>query len=270
MPMNPTPRSWQTLVRVLLFCLLCAIILAVVSPLAARLPAQWSQLALGSVATLATFILTLLFIRWEGFRLPDIGAMPGSQSPPRFALGFLIGLTLVALQSLLLAVIGHVHWVHTPQSNLAPTATALLLYLILATREELAFRGYPLRVLDRIFGPWPAQLIVAFIFALEHRAGGYTWLHAFFGAALGSLLFGIAALTTRGLALPIGIHAALNFGLWLTGANNSSGPWHPVIEKAFESRFDQLNSLAYLIVMTVAILLFYRYANKHHLLNTPK
>ena len=135
MPIN---RSWQTLARVLLFCLLCAIILAVVSPLAAKLPSQWSQLALGSVATLATFVLTLLFTRWEGLRLPDIGAMPGSQSSPRFALGFLIGLTLVALQSLLLAIIGHVHWVRIPQQSLAPTATALLLYLILATREELA------------------------------------------------------------------------------------------------------------------------------------
>ena len=70
--------------------------------------------------------------------------------------------------------------------------------------------------------------------------------------------------------MPIGIHAALNFGLWLAGANNSSGPWHPVIDPGFESRFDQINSVTYLIVMTVAILLFYRYANKRHLLNIPK
>jgi hypothetical protein len=194
--------------------------------------------------------------------------MPGSNSPTRLALGFLIGLAMVALQSVLLGPIGHIHWVRTPQQSLLPAATALLLYLLLATREELAFRGYPLFGLNRALGHWPAQLIVALIFALEHKIGGFTWLHAFFGAGVGSLLFGIAALTTRGLAMPIGIHAAWNFGQWILGAKGAHGLWRPVIEPGFETRFDLANSLSYDIVMVAAILLFYRYANKRRLTQT--
>jgi O-acetyl-ADP-ribose deacetylase (regulator of RNase III) len=47
----------------------------------------------------------------------------------------------------------------------------------------------PLRRLNRTFGPWAAQVVVALVFALEHQAGCYNWTHALFGA----LLFGMAS-----------------------------------------------------------------------------
>jgi membrane protease YdiL (CAAX protease family) len=55
---------------------------------------------------------------------------------------------------------------------------------------------------------------VAFAFAVEHVVGGMRWLHAILGAGIGSLLLGMAALATRGLAMPISLHAAWNFGQW--------------------------------------------------------
>jgi len=104
----------------------------------------------------------------------------------------------------------------------------------LAVREELAFHGYPLQRLKSIFGIWGAQLIVAFVFAFEHVLGGSTWQLALLGAGVGSLLFGMAAIATRGLAMPIGLHAAWNIGDWIRGGKGSVGFWKPIVEDDFK------------------------------------
>ena len=257
------PRWLRTLGRVLLFCLSCAAVLIASSSLTQWIAGPWSSVSLAVIASLGAFALTVLFVRWEGLQLKDVGAMPGRQSLPRVALGFLIGLLLVVLQSGLVGGMGHIHWVRLPGTGVAPAMFALMVYFVLAVREEVAFHGYPLRSLDRSIGIWGAQLIVAVIFALEHVAGGMTWLQAFSGAAVGSLLFGMASLTTRGLAMPIGIHAAWNFGQWMLGEKDSSGFWHPVIEKGFEGRVELAGSISYLLVMGLAILAFCWYRKAH-------
>ena len=48
----------------------------------------------------------------------------------------------------------------------------LIAFLHLSFREELVFHGYPLRRFKTWFGLWGVQLIVASVFALEHRAPG--------------------------------------------------------------------------------------------------
>jgi hypothetical protein len=123
----------------------------------------------------------------------------------------------------------------------------------------LAFRGYPLRRLDSCFGVWTAQFVVALVFAVEHVAGGSTWMNAFLGAFVGSVLFGMAALVTRGLAVPIGLHAAWNFGQWTLGEKETSGLWKPVIEQGYKMHVDHMGMLGYLVVFgsaTVALHLF--------------
>ena len=100
----------------------------------------------------------------------------------------------------------------------------------------MAFRGYALWNSNYAIGPWKALLIVTFIFILEHIAGGMTAGQAIAGAGAGALLFGIAALRTKGLALPIGLHAAWNFGQWLLGFKDEPGLWHAIIQKGFEKK----------------------------------
>jgi hypothetical protein len=141
---------------------------------------------------------------------------------------------------------------------------ALTTYLALSWREELAFHGYPLRRLEQPFGPWVAQLIVAFVFAVEHVIGGVTWMHSIFGAAVGSLLFGMAALATRGLAVPIGIHAAWNFGQWTLGEKETSGLWQMVVPEGFRKQVERIGTISYVIVMATATLLFWWWYRRTH------
>jgi len=147
--------------------------------------------------------------------------------------------------------------------DIASVVSILLLYFALSCREEFAFHGYPLRSLNYAIGPWPAQLIVALLFAVEHIVGGVSWTHAFLGAGVGSLLFGIVALKTKGVALPIGLHAGWNFGQWSLGLKNEPGIWQTVVTSGYESRLDAIETLSYLIVMGLAILAFYFFYPKN-------
>jgi hypothetical protein len=92
---NATGRL-RVVSRVVLFLFFCPFVLAVASPLVPKLPGMWSEFCLGTVASLAAFGLTILFVRWDGLQLNDIGASPDSRTPLRLLVGFLIGLILVA------------------------------------------------------------------------------------------------------------------------------------------------------------------------------
>lgn len=250
-------NGWTTVGRVFLFILICPLLLVLAGPLCSRLPGQFSQVALGSITTVATVIVTGLFLRWDKLLFRDIGVAPDRRSAIRMIVGFAFGLLLVALQTCFVMLAGHVHWVRTPPVGVASVGMALLAYGMLASREELAFRGYPLRRLDDRFGMWIAQLVVALVFATEHVAGGATWGNAILGAFTGSLLFGMAALAMRGLAVPIGLHTAWNFGQWTLGEKETSGLWRPVVEQGYKQHVDHMGILGYLLVFGSATVAFY-------------
>lgn len=251
-------NRWSAARRVLLFYLVCVVFLIVAAPLGSRFPGQWPKVAIGAMTSIAAFALTVLFVRWDGIRLADVGAALGGRSVTRLAFGFFIGLLMVAVQGSFVTFDGHVHWVRTGGTGIAPIAMALLAYLALACREELTFHGYPLRRLERFFGIWAAQIIVALAFALEHRAGGFSWFNAMFGSVAGSLLFGMASIATRGLAVPIGVHAAWNFGQWVLGEKDLPGLWRPVIEESYRAHVDHVGLIGYFAVFGLGIVVFWR------------
>jgi hypothetical protein len=255
---SPTnsPR-WSRLGQVLLFLLCCAILLAVTSGLLSAIPRQWSALIVGLIASVCTFALTVLFLRWNKLKLADAGAAPSAGSGFRFVAGLCAGLVLVVMHLCLLLSTGHVTLQRTHDIDLTSTGLALLTYLALSCREELAFHGYALRRLEQPFGLWIAQFIIAIVFGLEHVLGGVSWIHAFSGAAIGSLLFGMAALATRGLAVPIGMHAAWNFGQWVLGGKESPGLWKQVAKPGFASGVELNVSLSYIVVFLFATLAFW-------------
>ena len=254
---------WPLLMRVFLFMLGCALILITISSFASHIAQQWSPAIVGLEASMATLILTIIFIRWDGIQLADIGASPTRSSILRLLLGFATGLLLVAAQTCLFTIAEHVRWINLKAPVAMPIVISLVTYLLLACREELAFRGYPLRRLDRSFGPWTAQLAIALVFALEHRAGGYSWTNALFGAFVGSLLFGMAALATRGLAVPIGLHSAWNFGQWMIGEKESPGLWRVTMPAGPSASADHVALIAYVTVFGSATLGFWWYGKRY-------
>ena len=250
------PRKVATVVHALLFLLACSLILIFIGPLTKTVGPQAAPLVVGSIASALTFALTLLFVRWDGVRLHDVGAAATSHSAPRLLFGFAIGIALVALQNLTVYFGGHAHWV---RNSLRPSLILLALagYTALALREELAFRGYPLRRMETAWGMWPALILMTVAFTLEHAAGGWTWSRALLGPSAGALLFGMAALRTRGIAVPLGIHAAFNFAQWFMGQKETIGPFKLIVEPGFGGRVEVLAYAAYLAGTIIAAAAFW-------------
>jgi membrane protease YdiL (CAAX protease family) len=255
--MEPRSRRWLSFGRVALFFILCAILLASIAPLDRRFSQLPPGLLTGAITGVGTLLLTIAFVRWEGLRLQNVGAAFNRLSPVRFVIGFLLGALLVALHVLIEGTLGHITWARSAGPGSGTIAMMLVTYILLACREELAFHGYPLRRLYSLTGLWSSQLIVALVFAAEHVGGGSTWMQAIGGAGVGSLLYGMAAITTRGLAVPIGLHAAWNLGDWMHGGKGAGGLWNPVILETYQHRADEAAWLGYVIVVLVATLAFW-------------
>ncbi len=254
MLMNRKTTNWKfTLGRVLFFWFCCMVVLATVGPLVKQLPKLPSLLLLSTTAAVATFLLTIVFVRWERLRLREVGVVLNRNTFSGVFIGFTVGLVLPLLKAVLVMLTGHVQLEVSPTVTPAPVLMTFLLYLVASCREELAFRGYPLHSLNYVAGPWAAQLIIAFIFGIEHVIGGNSWLNGLAGAGTGSLLYGIVALRTKSLAMPIGIHAAWNFGEWVMGFKGEPGIWRLVVEKGYEDSAGKVNDIGYFVIMGLAI-----------------
>lgn len=225
-------------------------------PESARKLARSSQLSVfGVVTSLGAFALTVLLARREKISLDELGVALRRGSPLRFIIGFLIGLALVAINVAILSVTTGMRWQWAPEASSTLVLGALIGFFLGSCGEELGFRGYPLRKLDQIFGLWVAQAIVALAFALYHRWVGWPWMNAVIGTGMGSLLFGMAAIASRGLALPIGMHAASNFGEWSIGARGSPGFWK--IVEGGPPLSSGTGMISYVSVMGLGILAFW-------------
>lgn len=243
-----TPR--QTSLRVALFLAATILLLAVASALAPHNASR--DLATAALAAAGTWLLTAAFAHWDHLSLAAVGAAPSRHTLPRLALGLLLGLALVALQMLAVFLTGHVHWQRSAITSLVPILLSTALYSLAGLREELAFRGYPLRRLDSLFGPWPALLLLAVVFVAEHAAAHYPWPSLLLGVLPGALLFGAAALATRGLALPLGIHLAWNLGSWAIGNKDIPGLLVPTIDAGYASQANWIG-LAAFAATTIAL-----------------
>lgn len=255
--MNMSSKKTITL-RVVLFLIICPLFLIIATPLTKDVPILDRALSVGVVTSLLTLVLTLLFVRWDKIGIRDAGVGFSRRTVPRVFFGFFIGMALVALEDSAIYSCGHAHWVVVASwPSLRIVLLTLAGYFAIALREELAFRGYSLRRMEAAWGLWPAIVVIGIFFTLEHAAGGWTWSRTMLGPPAGALLFGMAALATRGLAVPLGIHAAFNFGQWLMGQKGVPGQFRLVVEGGFEGRVEVVGYAAYIVGMVLAASAFW-------------
>lgn len=253
-------KNWKyTLLKVILFCVFCAAILIICSILFKGISKPMGDILLTGTASVLVFLITIPFSKWEKLSLSNIGVIPSKRSFFKVVLGLIIGLLISGLHIVTVVFFSHISLSPLKGTSFATTIAMFLLYLLIALREELAFRGYPLRSLAYSIGSWKAQAIIAIFFALEHLAGGYTLGQAIFGAAIGAILFGIATLRSGGIALPLGIHTAWNFSQWYIGFKLEKGVYSAIVPEAFQSSNQMVIQISYVAIMLVSIAAFYFY-----------
>jgi membrane protease YdiL (CAAX protease family) len=129
-------------------------------------------------------------------------------------LGLIIGAALMILPVLLLSIFGFVHW-EINAFSFSTIYTGFSILLVAAITEELFFRGFIFQRLIQAFGEWPAQLIIAGLFLLTHINNpgmiGIVKLQASMNIFIASIMFGIAFIKTKSLAMPLGLHFMANY-----------------------------------------------------------
>lgn len=186
-------------------------------------------------------------------------------------LGGLIGSALMLVPALILWLFGWMEWQANP-AGLATLTTNLLVFAGAAVAEELLFRGFIFQRLIAGLGAWPAQFLLAGYFLLTHLGNpgmaGEVKVFASANIFVASLLFGLAFLRTRRLAMPLGLHlmanmmqgGVLGFGVSGTG---QTGLLQPVIRDVpvwlTGGAFGLEASVFGLIGVAAAFILLYRW-----------
>jgi uncharacterized protein len=205
------------------------------------LPARWSRLGWGIGSSGALFLLTVVMVRREGRTLGDVGVGLGPRSVSRFLLGAVIGFATYALNIAVVATaVGGLSVKPAATIDWSGVALTVGTLLALSCMEELGFRGYPLRTLVPRLGSWTAQSLVAVVFALTHVPYGWSWESIVFGVLPSAFLFSAAALASGGLAMPIGLHMAVNAARWALGEKGSSGFFTMTVDPSASARLERV------------------------------
>lgn len=156
-------------------------------------------------------ILTAVF---EGKSLGSVGLAFRGRWRQELAVGLGLGTAMILLVAGLERLLGLAtfRWTtDSPQRLLSSGAFCFLLFLIAATNEELAFRGYPFQRLVDSIGSLGAVAVFSALFGLSHLANPSHTL----GSTLNTMLVGVPLsvgyLRTRALWLPVGLHFGWNF-----------------------------------------------------------
>jgi uncharacterized protein len=262
--MNPRANA---VICAILFWSLFVLLLLLCNPVAPIFGKQYSRLLYGVLGVCSALALTWLFLRFEKRSFGAIGLSWQPGTPGKFFIGLAIGSAIFGV--ILFALLAL-----TPlqiDRNTRPIdSTAILVYLAfvpLSLMEEIVFRSYPFIKLHRRFGLRITQVIVAIAFALWHVIGGQSIFSSFLGPGVYAFVFGLAAVWSRGIALPFGIHVALNILQPLTGMRGDTGSvWtlnqkEPVVNWQMAAP-DTVGLVMQLVVFVAAILLTEYYIRK--------
>lgn len=172
-----------------------------------------SLAAQASLQLVAAVGASAIVLWMDGKRaLPAIG-LPRQGAFPGLLWGTLLGIGIV-LPALALAVgLGGLRYGPEGGTVIEYAATGLWTGLILlpaAAGEEIAVRGYPLRVLVDRWGPWPALAVTSAAFSLMHGFNPGVGRLAFLNIALAGVLLGLVCLKTGDLWWATGVHMGWN------------------------------------------------------------
>lgn len=189
-------------------------------------------------------------------------------------IGALAGALLMLIPALFLYLGGWVHW-----KAAAINGSALLsftaVFIGVALAEEFLFRGFLFQRLMDGIGACGAQILIAAYFLLTHMGNpgmtGNIKLLASVNIFLASVLFGLAFIRTKSLALPIGLHFMANWvqgtllGFGVSGTDQT-GIFRPVFSEApawlTGSAFGLEASLPGLLTLMIMIVAFYKWQPK--------
>lgn len=207
--------------RVVLFIACFTLFLVLAGIVSHMVPGKHNSLFFGLLGSVGGAIALWLFKTAECATWEQLGVRWTAGTLPKFLLGILIGLAAFSCIFIPLLIFTPLE-ITTGDMNFSVHAlVSLLTVLLLALMEEIGFRSYPQLMLGSTYGVWMSQLVMALVFASYHILYGWQPQIAFSGPFVWAFLFGLTALWSKGIAVPTGIHFALNVLQDVSGINGN-------------------------------------------------
>ncbi len=169
-----------------------------------------SMISFWTMLTGATFITIYLFwIKIDKGSWKEIGLID-SKSIPNFLYGTGLGIGMVTFGYLFMMILGFATF-EWGQFALGSFTAWLLFFLVQPFFEELLFRGYVLRLIERYFSTWTAIILSSILFGLIHAPNENFSYLGLISIALSGLLMGWLFVRTGTLWAPTGLHFSWNF-----------------------------------------------------------
>ena len=201
----------NVIVRSILFWIsLIGLVLIAATTIMPFFPIRNKDFTNGIIGSIIAFFCVWVFLKWDKSNFRQIGLNWDKKTLFRFFLGLFIGTIIMGLLCIGLIGFSELQISRNPKGVTSAVAIGYLVFIPLALMEELAFRSYPFVLINRKYGMWTAQLVTATAFALYHILIGWSVFSAFTGPFVMAFTFGLAAAWSGGIALPTGLHAALN------------------------------------------------------------
>jgi membrane protease YdiL (CAAX protease family) len=126
------------------------------------------------------------------------------------ATGFFLGIAILCIGSIFLFFSGHLQWTDIIL-DWKSLALGIIVMVMVAFTEEIAFRGYILNNLMDSFNKWAALYISAILFSLFHLGNSFIGFIPLTNIFLAGILLGINYIYTRNLWFGIFLHFSWNF-----------------------------------------------------------
>ncbi len=222
----------------------------------------WQLTAWGFISSGGLLALSFFLLRIEKPPPTNLDLKVQTSSLRNFSLGLLLGVASFGIHVAIVSTFAgpiRFEWV----SGVGALAALLYLARFLSTScmEEVGFRGYALRRLLGTMGLWPAVGLTTLAFGLSHLLYGWDMQTIALGVIPGGLLWGMSAVATRGIAMPIGLHAAWNFASWSAGNRAETGLLQMIVEDEALALTQTVGTASYLSIfglLTVAFWFIYR------------
>ncbi len=219
-------------------------------------PEDISFIIYGILGCIAGYATLYIFLKIEKKSWNDFGFSWDRYTMLRFLGGVGIGTVLIAFVLIPLVSFTALSMRYEPSIFDIKTLFIFIPILPLALMEELGFRSYAQRELADKHGVWISQIAIAIAFALYHVLSGWALSLSFSGPFVWAFIFGLTALWSGGIAMPTGIHFALNILQKLTGLKGSQGAiWKVDYPRGTtQSAMDQTDTIALMLHGTALII----------------
>jgi uncharacterized protein len=213
--------------------------------------------------------LCLLLLLFTGFVLrlekklwKDIGCIPSNSTDARnLTVGTFAGIVMLVLTAYIIKSLVGFHWEINPTFHWSHFFALFVTIFCSVFVQELAFRGYPFRIMLDKWGEWRTQIVIALLFGLMHVSNDMSLTNILFTmltTGAGSFLFGIAVIKTKRLHLSVGIHFGWNLAQVLvprSASQNGNGIW-TVSGGSFQPEFSYVIWIVpYMLVALTAYLI---------------